>query len=236
MENYYLNCGSDGTPQSQKRKGCSKSAGPIGFNIHNDSSVYDSSSFMVPSTAVNSCLRDSRDDDDIGEPRYVSETFTNFPSLSVTNLFANGGKDSDGVEESHYSFSVPEDRLRPRDERMHSFQINNNIDLIIESNSFSNDLFRPSNSDSAVFHSDAYKQDRWLDDGYSKEIIDSLRISDAPEADLVDGTKSNGSIAEKDRVSEWLWTLHRIGMFIFSICTILVVSSNCVLIRDYFFS
>ncbi|TKW12867.1 hypothetical protein SEVIR_5G063600v4 [Setaria viridis] len=210
VENSNLNCGSGGTPQSQKRKGCSKSAEPVGFNIHNDSSVYDSSNFMVPSTAVNNCLRDSGDYDDIGEPRYDSETFTDFPSLSGTNLFANGGEDSNGVEESHCSFSVPEDRLRLRDERMHSFQINNNIDLIIESNSFSNDLFRPSNSDSAIFHSDAYKQDRWLDDGYSKEIIDSLRISDAPEADLVDGTKSNGSVADKDRVSEWLWTLHRI--------------------------
>ncbi|CAO2161917.1 unnamed protein product [Urochloa humidicola] len=204
------NCGSGGTPQSQKRKGCSKSAEPIGFNnIHNDSSVYDSSNFMVPSTA-NNCLRASRDYDDIGEPMYDSEAFTDFPSPSGRNLFENGGEDSNGVEDSHCSFSVPEDRLRPRDERMHSFQINNNIDLIIESNSFSNDLFRPSNSDSAIFHSDAYKQDRWLDDGYSKEIIDSLRISDAPEADLVDGTKSNGSIADKDRVSEWLWTLHRI--------------------------
>ncbi|KAF8724032.1 hypothetical protein HU200_021041 [Digitaria exilis] len=193
VENSNLNCGSGSTSQSQKRKGCSKSAEPIGFNnVHNDS------------------LRDSGDYDDIGEPRYDSETFTDFPSLSGANLFANGGEDSSGVEESHCSFLVPEDRLRPRDERMHSFQINNNIDLIIESNSFSNDLFRPSNSDSAIFHSDAYKQDRWLDDGYSKEIMDSLRISDAPDADLVDGTKSNGLIADKDRVSEWLWTLHRI--------------------------
>ncbi|CAO2185182.1 unnamed protein product [Urochloa humidicola] len=210
VESSNLNCGSGGTPQSQKRKGCSKSAEPIGFNnIHNDSSVYDSSNFMVPSTA-NNCLRVSRDYDDIGEPMYDTEAFTDFPSPSGRNLFENGGEDSNGVEDSHCSFSVPEDRLRPRDERMHSFQINNNIDLIIESNSFSNDLFRPSNSDSAIFHSDAYKQDRWLDDGCGKEIIDSLRISDAPEADLVDGTKSNGSIADKDRVSEWLWTLHRI--------------------------
>nr|CAB3472623.1 unnamed protein product [Digitaria exilis] len=210
VENSNLNCGSGSTSQSQKRKGCSKSAEPIGFNnVHNDSCVYDSSNFMEPPPVVNS-LRDSGDYDDIGEPRYDSETFTDFPSLSGANLFANGGEDSSGVEESHCSFLVPEDRLRPRDERMHSFQINNNIDLIIESNSFSNDLFRPSNSDSAIFHSDAYKQDRWLDDGYSKEIMDSLRISDAPDADLVDGTKSNGLIADKDRVSEWLWTLHRI--------------------------
>lgn len=192
-ENSNLNCGSGGTPQSQKRKSCSKSADPFGFNVHNDSS------------------RGSGDYDDIGEPRYDSEAFIDFPSLTGADLFANGGGDTNGVEENHCSFSVPEDRLRPRDERMHSFQINNNIDLIIESNSFSNDLFRPSNSDSAVFHSDAYKQDRWLDDtDYSKEIIDSLRISDAPEADLVDGTQSNGLIADKDRVSEWLWTLHRI--------------------------
>jgi hypothetical protein len=48
-----------------------------------------------------------------------------------------------------------------------------------------------------------------------------LRISDAPEEDLVDGTKSNGFIADKDKVSEWLWTLHRIGMLIFSVFTVL---------------
>ncbi|WVZ71833.1 hypothetical protein U9M48_020368 [Paspalum notatum var. saurae] len=192
-ENSNLTYGSGGIAQSQKWKSCSKSAEPAGFSMHNDSS------------------RDSGDYDDIGEPRYDSEVFTDFPSLTGTDLFANGGGNGNVVEENHCSFSVPEDRLRPRDERMHSFQINNNIDLIIESNTFSNDLFRPSNSDSAVFHSDAYKQDRWLDDtGYSKEIIDSLRISDVPEADLVDGTQSNSLIADKDRVSEWLWTLHRI--------------------------
>ncbi|KAL6890553.1 hypothetical protein ACP4OV_008808 [Aristida adscensionis] len=211
-ENPNLNYESGGTPQSQKMKSCSMSAEPVGFNVHNDSSIFESN-FMVPSTAVKNCSRDSRDYDDIGEPRYDdSETFTDFPSLPGTNLFSNGGGGgSNGAEESHSSFSVPEDRLRSRDERMHSFQINNNIDLIIESNSFSNDLFRASNSDSAIFHSDAYKQDRWLDDtGYGREIIDSLRISDAPEADLVDETKSSNLTGDKDRVSEWLWTLHRI--------------------------
>ncbi|KAL6626534.1 hypothetical protein ACP70R_030260 [Stipagrostis hirtigluma subsp. patula] len=212
-ENSNLNCGSGGTPQPQQRKSCSKSAEPVGFNVHNGSSVFVSN-FTTPSTAVNNCSRDSGDYDDIGEPRYDSEAFTDFPSLPGTNLFSNGCGDSNGVEESHCSFSVPEDRLRSRDERMHSFQINNNIDLIIESNSFSHDLFRASNSDSAIFHSDAYKKDRWLDDtgptGYSREIIDSLRISDAPEADLVDGTKSSSLVGDKDRVSEWLWTLHRI--------------------------
>ncbi|XP_062190861.1 uncharacterized protein LOC133894620 isoform X2 [Phragmites australis] len=209
-ENSNLNYGSGGTHQSEKWKNCSNSAQPVVFNVHNGSPDYESS-FMVPSTVVNNCSRHSGDYSGLGEPRYDSETFTDFPSLPGTNLLSNGGGDSNGVEESHCSFSVPEDRLRPCDERMHSFQINNNIDLIIESNSLSNDLFRVSNSDSAVFHSDAYKQDRWLDDsGYSREIIDSLRISDAPEADLVDGTKSNSLIADKDRVSEWLWTLHRI--------------------------
>ncbi|KAK3160053.1 hypothetical protein QOZ80_1BG0054650 [Eleusine coracana subsp. coracana] len=208
-ENSNWNYGSGGTPESQNKISCSKSAEAVDFNIHNDSSIYDSSNFTAPSASVNNCARG--DYDDVGEPRYDSETFTDFPSLPGTNLFTNGGGDINGVEESHCGFSVPEDRLKPRDERMHSFQINNNIDLIIESNSLSNDLFRASNSDPAIFHSDTYKQDRWLDDtGYTREIIDSLRISDAPEEDLVDGTQSNSLIADKDRVSEWLWTLHRI--------------------------
>lgn len=206
VENCNLNYDSGGTPQSQS---CSKSAEVVGFNAHNDSSVYNSSKFMVSSTVVNSCLSDSGDYNDMGEPRYDSETFMEYPSLPGTNLFANDGGDVNGVDESLCSFSVPEDRLRQRDERMHSFQINNNIDLIMESNS--SDLFRASNSDSAIFHSDAFKQDRWLDDtGYNREIVDSLKISDVPEADFVDGTKSDSPIANKDRVAEWLWTLHRI--------------------------
>ncbi|EMS61355.1 Cysteine synthase, chloroplastic/chromoplastic [Triticum urartu] len=206
VENSNLNYDSGGAPQSQS---CSKSAEVAGFNTHNDSPVYNSSKFMVSSTVVNSCLSDSGDYNDMGEPRYDSETFMEYPSLPGTNLFANDGGDVNGVDESLCSFSVPEDRLRQRDERMHSFQINNNIDLIMESNS--SDLFRASNSDSAIFHSDAFKQDRWLDDiGYNREIVDSLKISDAPEADFVDGTKSDSPVANKDRVAEWLWTLHRI--------------------------
>ncbi|XBI62230.1 hypothetical protein VPH35_042886 [Triticum aestivum] len=206
VENSNLNYDSGGAPQSQS---CSKSAEVAGFNTHNDSPVYNSSKFMVSSTVVNSCLSDSGDYNDMGEPRYDSETFMEYPSLPGTNLFANDGGDVNGVDESLCSFSVPEDRLRQRDECMHSFQINNNIDLIMESNS--SDLFQASNSDSAIFHSDAFKQDRWLDDiGYNREIVDSLKISDAPEADFVDGTKSDSPVANKDRVAEWLWTLHRI--------------------------
>uniref|UniRef100_A0A0D9UVP6 Rab-GAP TBC domain-containing protein n=1 Tax=Leersia perrieri TaxID=77586 RepID=A0A0D9UVP6_9ORYZ len=210
LEDSKLNYGCGGTPQSQKRKSCSKSAELVGY-VHNDTSLYDSSNFIMSSTEVNSCSKDSRDYNDMGEPRYDTETFDDYPSLPVTNLFSNGGVGSNGVDKNRCSFSVPEDRLRHRDERMHSFQINNNIDLVIESNSCSSDVFRASNSDSAIFHSDAYKQDRWLDDNcYNREIIDSLRISDAPEADFADGTKSNSLVDSKDRVSEWLWTLHRI--------------------------
>ncbi|XP_006643619.1 small G protein signaling modulator 1-like isoform X2 [Oryza brachyantha] len=205
------NYGSSGTHQSQKRKSCSKSAELVGFNVHNGTSLYNSSNFIVTSTEVNSCSKDSRDFNDIREPRYDTETFDDYPSLPFTSLFSNGGVGSNGVDKNHCSFSVPEDRLRHRDERMHSFQINNNIDLIIESNSCSSDAFRASNSDSAIFHSDAYKQDRWLDDsGYNREVINSLRICDAPEADFVGETKSNSMVASRDRVSEWLWTLHRI--------------------------
>ncbi|CAM0878792.1 unnamed protein product [Alopecurus aequalis] len=169
-----------------------------------DSSVYYSSKFMVSSTVVNNCLSDSGDYNDMGEPRYDSETSMEYPSLPATNLFSNDGGDVNGV------FPVPEDRLRQRDERMHSFQINNNIDLIMEPNP--SDLFRASNSDSAIFHSDAFKQDRWLDDaGYNREIVvDSLKISDAPEADFVNVAKSDSPVDGKDRVAEWLWTLHRI--------------------------
>ncbi|XP_015688124.1 small G protein signaling modulator 1-like isoform X3 [Oryza brachyantha] len=168
------NYGSSGTHQSQKRKSCSKSAELVGFNVHNGTSLYNSSNFIVTSTEVNSCSKDSRDFNDIREPRYDTETFDDYPSLPFTSLFSNGGVGSNGVDKNHCSFSVPEDRLRHRDEH-------------------------------------AYKQDRWLDDsGYNREVINSLRICDAPEADFVGETKSNSMVASRDRVSEWLWTLHRI--------------------------
>ncbi|KAM0920993.1 hypothetical protein ACQ4PT_007208 [Festuca glaucescens] len=211
VENSNLNYDSGGTPQSQERNSCSKSVELVGFKVHNDSSAYNSSKLMVSSTVVNSCLSDSGDYSDMGEPRYDSETFMEYPSLPAANSFSKASGDVNGIDESHCSFPVLEDRLRQRDERMHSFQINNNIDLIIESNP--SDLFRASNSDSAIFHSDAFKQDRWLDDttGYNSEIVvDSLKISDAPEADFVHVTNSDSPVSNKDRVAEWLWTLHRI--------------------------
>uniref|UniRef100_A0ACD5W7Y6 Uncharacterized protein n=2 Tax=Avena sativa TaxID=4498 RepID=A0ACD5W7Y6_AVESA len=209
VENSNLNYDSSGAPQSQERDNCSKSVELVGFKVHNDSSVYNSSKFMVSSTVVNSCLSDSGDYNDMEEPRYDSETFMEYPSLPGTKLFSNDGRDVNGVEEIHCSFPAPEDRLRQRDERMHSLQINNNIDLIMESNS--SDLFRASNSDSAIFHSDAFKHDRWLDDtSYNREIVGSLKISDAPEADFVNLTNSDSPATNKDSVAEWLWTLHRI--------------------------
>ncbi|KAK7259845.1 hypothetical protein RIF29_25460 [Crotalaria pallida] len=56
-----------------------------------------------------------------------------FPPLPVTNLFDKIGQDENsGIE--HGDKHSAQHKLRFEDDRMHSFQINNNVDLVIESN------------------------------------------------------------------------------------------------------
>ncbi|KAF2300304.1 hypothetical protein GH714_011573 [Hevea brasiliensis] len=78
---------------------------------------------------------------------------------------------------------------------MHSFQIDNNIDLNSEIEIVRDDDHKP------VVGSN--NQD------YEKEIVNRLRISDAPETPLLNAASQGGATSD-DRVSEWLWTLHRI--------------------------
>ncbi|KAI9391743.1 hypothetical protein POPTR_007G132900v4 [Populus trichocarpa] len=95
---------------------------------------------------------------------------------------------------------------------MHSFQINNNVDLIIESSGEpSNHASPQKKSEIELVHQEDHEpvlQSNNLGD--EKEIVDKLRIADVPETPLLNGTTSNGGVAGENRVSEWLWTLHRI--------------------------
>jgi hypothetical protein len=71
---------------------------------------------------------------------------------------------------------------------MHSFEINNNIDIIMEADS-------------------KKESQTWINKvstGY-----DAGRVGD-----VFGGSVSNGFGSDGDRVSEWLWTLHRIGLLL----------------------
>ncbi|KAJ4748673.1 Ypt/Rab-GAP domain of gyp1p superfamily protein [Rhynchospora pubera] len=98
------------------------------------------------------------------EPRYDKDDLYGFDSLPAANLFW--------------------DNHEGDEEKMHSFEINNNIDLVME-------------ADSKI------ENERWVDKvaaGYNSGKV----------GDVFGEPISNDFGSDGDRVSEWLWTLHRI--------------------------
>ncbi|KAF6152458.1 hypothetical protein GIB67_035526 [Kingdonia uniflora] len=129
------------------------------------------------------------------ESQNVNGSYFDFPPLPVTDLFEKSDKESEGCRR----------KLSLTDENMHSFKINNNVDLIMESNgSPCNDILHASKSQSVseqAVESKHFEQ---------KPEINRLRMSDAPETAKIAATMPEGETASENRVSEWLWTLHRI--------------------------
>lgn len=169
-----------------QRETSSDSAELVSVRESTDSAVYDYDSSCLITTS---------------SPGREKESYFDFPSLPVTNLFERSEEDRDkyggtGIDNR----SSLQSNLRVEDECMHSFQINNNVDLIMESNGSLN------NPEIKMVHTDAH-----VDMGYKSEIINRLRKSDIPEMPEVDATTSDVGILSEERVSEWLWTLHRIG-------------------------
>ncbi|KAE8663084.1 protein TRIGALACTOSYLDIACYLGLYCEROL 1 [Hibiscus syriacus] len=101
------------------------------------------------------------------------------------------------------------------DDNMHSFQIDNNADLIMESNiksSLSKNISRRCNTEiELVAHSDAFEPALCPNNiSYKTETVNGLSISSVPKPPLANATRSQEVAAQEERVSEWLWTLHRI--------------------------
>lgn len=167
-----------------------------------DDAAYDSS-YHVNSPGP--CDYFSTPQFEMHQPQYVTERFFDFPTLPVSNLFRDVDMNGAGMYDD--SMSISEDPPRYDDDHMHSFQINNNVDLIMESNVSSNGLLHASSSEKEIFSPDERNHIGGSKEIiYNTETINGLRILDAP----VTVTTANGEIASEDRVSEWLWTLHRI--------------------------
>ncbi|KAK4406269.1 GTPase-activating protein gyp7 [Sesamum angolense] len=157
------------------------------------------------------CNCSSATDHDTHEPSFEVESYLDFPPLPVTNLFEENDKDNK-VPRSHEDKCSTQCKLRYEDGHMHSFRINNNADLVVESNSFpSNDVSQYANSKSEILRPDVHESpSRSNNLDYEAEMLNRIRISDAPETPTKYATTSQGGAASEDRVSEWLWTLHRI--------------------------
>ncbi|EEF28308.1 conserved hypothetical protein [Ricinus communis] len=173
-----------------------------------DSAAYDSSCLLHTSGLYNSGSPE-RGVEAHGS-QYVAGSYFDFPSLPVTDLFDREREDTEEYSVHEIEPSTRQ-KLRFQDDRMHSFQISNNVDLIIESNgSPSNNVSHENNSEIEIVHDHHdHEHAQSTNQDYKKEIVNRLRISDAPETPLLKITSQGGTTGE-DRVTEWLWTLHRI--------------------------
>ncbi|XP_073026030.1 rab GTPase-activating protein 22-like isoform X1 [Primulina eburnea] len=143
--------------------------------------------------------------------KYGDESYLDFPALPLTNLFEKNKNDRKGPGLCEESCSSRR-KLTYEDEYMHSFQISNNADLVVETDVFpASDVSLFSGDKRESSHIDLHKSfSRSNNSEYDREMVDSLRISDAPETPITNVTTPQALAASEDRVSEWLWTLHRI--------------------------
>ncbi|CAA7396631.1 unnamed protein product [Spirodela intermedia] len=202
QETYDFNNYHKDTSQVQKRESSSDSADFFSLTESKDSIAFDTSSALDESSSHN-CFP-VKPDNRVYEDQYASENFFDFPPLPVTDLFKN----SDSEKKSCEALDVSEHSFRLEGEVMHSFKINNNVDLVMESN---NTPLHPSNSDTGGFDQNIQTKVRGFENvGCNSVVVTRLRVSDTQETRRSDGSASNGVPASDNRVSEWLWTLHRI--------------------------
>ncbi|KAF1859396.1 hypothetical protein Lal_00009980, partial [Lupinus albus] len=145
-------------------------------------------------------------------PKYGRESDgSHYFRLSFTNLFEKSGKDKISGIENGDKHSA-QHKLRFEDDRMHSFHVNNNANLVIESND-QHPLATLHGMDYEIeFASPDEDEPEFLSSNpiYDAKMVDQLKISDVPQPAMINASISQGLPASEDRVSEWLWTLHRI--------------------------
>lgn len=126
------------------------------------------------------------------ESTYCFDTFTQDKGFMVPLMVEEEDDDGDGDDDDDDD-----------DDHVYDFQINNNVDLVMEENSKCSNKSRievtgsESRSDNVEYEMEERKKD-----------VSEIRV-------LNNTVKSHGRTRSQDRVSEWLWTLHQIGKFLF---------------------
>ncbi|EOA26649.1 hypothetical protein CARUB_v10022712mg [Capsella rubella] len=179
----YSNNGTD-TSHVHRRGSSSESVDLVSGRESPESIVYNTSSFVSASSPYGFASPDG---------------YFDFPSLPVTDLFGRNSLDKIEVSTPDEEASLKSE-LRSEEEGMHNFRIDKNADLVREQ--------RRSTSEIEVMQPGSVGPSSYT--GRNTEIVDGLRISDAPEMASVKETPSRVANVTEDRVSEWLWTLHRI--------------------------
>ncbi|XP_044499903.1 small G protein signaling modulator 1-like isoform X3 [Mangifera indica] len=195
------------TSYACKRESCTDSPDLVNVRERLDNAAYGSSCF-VPTSDPYNCGSPNRGREANGS-QFINENY--FDYLPVTNLFEKSGNSEEEYCDCEDELSTRH-KLRFEDDRMHSFQISNNSDLIMESyGSSSNNISHPINSEIEMACSGSHKPELWSKNlDFETEMVNNLRISDVPSTPLMNATTFRGEAVSEDRVSEWLWTLHRI--------------------------
>ncbi|KAK7272002.1 hypothetical protein RJT34_28322 [Clitoria ternatea] len=134
-----------------------------------------------------------------------------FPPLLVTNLFEKSSIDKKSGTEHGDKLTGP-DKSRFEGDSMHSFRINNNVDLAIELNCQQPaSTLHPMDSEIGIASPDEDEPEFLSDNpAYKARMVNQLKISDVPQPAMRNASVSQGWLVSEDRASEWLWTLHRI--------------------------
>ncbi|KAJ8439612.1 hypothetical protein Cgig2_020988 [Carnegiea gigantea] len=187
-----------------------------------DSAAYDSSG-LVPSPSKSNCssLRRRKQ---AHVPQFPGDEFFDFPALPLTNLFEKSEgeevrqshKDGYSTQQSHKDGYSTQWKSRLDEGSMHSFQIGNNEELIIESHGSPSESVRhfisseieTANGYVRKHHEQSLQSSDILN--YKNKVLNRLRISDVPETAEPYSSNCRGDGPSEDKVSEWLWTLHRI--------------------------
>ncbi|CAN8318240.1 unnamed protein product [Cochlearia groenlandica] len=181
-ENHHSDWSNNGT--EHKRGSSSESVDLLSGRESPESVVYNASSFASASSPYGFTSPDS---------------YFDFPSLPVTDLFGRNSLDKIEVSTPDEDASLRSE-LRSEDEGVHNFRVDKNADLVREQHK--------STSEIEVMHPDSVGPSSYS--GHDAAIVNGLRISDVPEMTSVKDTPSRVGKVSEDRVSDWLWTLHRI--------------------------
>ncbi|CAL9236762.1 unnamed protein product [Arabidopsis halleri] len=185
-ENHHSDWSNNGTDTSHvhRRGSSSESVDLVSGRESPESVVYNTSSFVSASSPYGFASTDG---------------YFDFPSLPVTDLFGRNSLDKIEVSTPDEDASLKSE-LRSEDEAMHNFRIDKNADLVREQ--------RRSTPEIELMHQGSVGPSSYT--GRNAEIVNGLTISDVPEMASVKETPSRVGNVTEDRVSEWLWTLHRI--------------------------
>ncbi|XP_019051501.1 PREDICTED: small G protein signaling modulator 1-like isoform X2 [Nelumbo nucifera] len=205
----YCDCNNNHIDTSYTCQGdsSSDSADIISIMGSTDGAVYDSSCPM-PSSGPYNCFS-PMPGEEAHVSKYINETYFDFPPLPVTDLFEQSDRDKKESELHNDRLSAD---LRWPDENMHSFQISNNIDLIMESNGSPSDgVSHARNPETEMATLDIHREEvKEIKLECKTEAVNGLRISDVQETIMMNATMTQEGSVSEDRVSEWLWTLHQI--------------------------